>query len=79
MAQYTTLNRQSVKQQSKMMSSLINQSLKATSDQSDWIDDMSDTDTNHGFDEPSVEIRTDATEPDALDNLISDCPTGKMK
>lgn len=36
---------------------------------------MSDTDTTHGFDETSVEIRTDAAEPDALNNLISDCPT----
>lgn len=64
-----------IKQQSKMMSSFMNHSFKAPSDQSDWIDDMSDTDTNHSFDETSVEIQTDATESDALDHLISDCPT----
>lgn len=38
-----------IKQQSKMMSSFMNHSFKATSDQSDWIDDMVDTDTTHGF------------------------------
>lgn len=31
------------------MSSFMNHSFKATSDQSDWIDDMGDTDTTHGF------------------------------
>lgn len=45
-----------IKQQSKTMSSFMNYSFKAPSDQSDWIDDMSDTDTSHGFDETSVEI-----------------------
>lgn len=31
------------------MSSFMNHSFQATSDQSDWIDDMVDTDTTHGF------------------------------
>lgn len=35
-----------IKKQSKIMSSFMNHSFKATSDQSDWIDD---TDTTHGF------------------------------
>lgn len=38
-----------IKQQSKMMSYFMNHSFKATSDRSDWIDDMGDTDTTHGF------------------------------
>lgn len=38
-----------IKQQSKIMSSFMNHSFKATSDQSDLIDDMGDTDTTHGF------------------------------
>lgn len=38
-----------IKQQSKIMSFFMNHSFKATSDRSDWMDDMGDTDTTHGF------------------------------
>lgn len=32
-----------------MMSYFMNHSFKATSDRSDWMDDMGDTDTSYGF------------------------------